>query len=321
MPSLRKSREELVHAFEPAHDEPLQVELIRDAQVEIQVERVVAGHERPRERAAVHGLQHRGLDLEVVARVQERADPRHDAGAAAEHFAHLEVHEQVGVALPVARLGIGQAVPLLGQRADGLGQHFDLLRAHGDLAGARAEQRARHADPVSHLEQLVSAERVAHHVAAEVDLDAAAAVQDVAEAGLAVSAPRHQPARDRDALARRLGDRVTAREQARRVVRGVETVRVRLTADRAPFVDLGPSLGHQLSQGQGTFPGLPSASIAHGTATLASALRAPNERAGFCRRPPPCAAGQVGSFTRVSEARPGPPLPERQLAAVGYRHR
>jgi hypothetical protein len=55
---------ELVHALEPAHDQPLEVELVRDAQVELHVERVVLGHERPRERAAVERLQHRRLDLE-----------------------------------------------------------------------------------------------------------------------------------------------------------------------------------------------------------------------------------------------------------------
>ena len=75
---------DLVDAVEAAHDQPLEVELRRDAQVEVHVERVVVGHERPRRRAAGDRLHHRRLDLEEAARVEERADrldePRAGAG-------------------------------------------------------------------------------------------------------------------------------------------------------------------------------------------------------------------------------------------------
>ena len=65
---------DLEDALEAADHEPLQVELGRDAQVEIEVERVVVGDERPRRGAAGDRLHHRRLDLEEAARVEERAE-------------------------------------------------------------------------------------------------------------------------------------------------------------------------------------------------------------------------------------------------------
>ena len=50
---------ELVDLLEPADDQPLQVQLGRDPQVQRAVERVVVGREGARERAAVERLQHR----------------------------------------------------------------------------------------------------------------------------------------------------------------------------------------------------------------------------------------------------------------------
>ena len=51
--------------------QPLEVQLVGDAQVERHVERVVVRHERPRRGAAVERLQDRRLDLEEAARVEE----------------------------------------------------------------------------------------------------------------------------------------------------------------------------------------------------------------------------------------------------------
>ena len=61
---------ELVDALEAADDEPLQVELGRDAEVEIALELVVVRHERAREGAAVARLQHRRLDLDEALAVE-----------------------------------------------------------------------------------------------------------------------------------------------------------------------------------------------------------------------------------------------------------
>ena len=69
---------DLVHALEPADDQPLQVQLVGDPQEEVAVELVVVGHEGPRQRAAVERLEDRGLDLEEAALVEPAADRAHD---------------------------------------------------------------------------------------------------------------------------------------------------------------------------------------------------------------------------------------------------
>ena len=65
---------ELVDAIDPADDEPLQVELGRDPQVEVAVEGVVVGGERARQGAAVERLQDRRLDLDEAVVVEPAAD-------------------------------------------------------------------------------------------------------------------------------------------------------------------------------------------------------------------------------------------------------
>ncbi len=72
---------DLVHLLEPADDQPLQVQLGRDPQVEVGVELVRVRDERPRERAAVAGLEHRRLHLDEPALVEPAPGRRHHARA------------------------------------------------------------------------------------------------------------------------------------------------------------------------------------------------------------------------------------------------
>ncbi len=108
---------DLVDALEPADDQALEVELGRDAQVEVAVELVVVRRERPRVGAAVERLQRRRLDLDEAGAVELAAQGRDRARAQLELGAHLGVDQQVEVALAVARLDIGEPVVLVGQRA------------------------------------------------------------------------------------------------------------------------------------------------------------------------------------------------------------
>ena len=72
---------DLVDALEAADDQPLEVQLGRDPQVHVDVERVVVGQERLRDRAARNHLQHRRLDLEEVERIEVAPQVLHDAVA------------------------------------------------------------------------------------------------------------------------------------------------------------------------------------------------------------------------------------------------
>src|SRR6266571_2356463 len=75
---------DLEHFLESAYHQAFQVELGRDAQEKLHVERVVVRLERPGVRAAGNRLHHRRLDLEETLARHELADRLHDAAAGLE---------------------------------------------------------------------------------------------------------------------------------------------------------------------------------------------------------------------------------------------
>ena len=174
---------DLVDPLHPADHQPLQIQLRRDAQVQVDIERVVVRDERPRRRAAVQRLHHRRLDFDEAARLELPPQRRDDPRARHEHLAHFGIRDQIEIALAVARLDVLQPVPLLGHGEQRLREELELLRVHAQLAGARAEQVAFHADDVAdidQLEQLVIA--LADRVLLDVDLQPLAVLLQVREA-------------------------------------------------------------------------------------------------------------------------------------------
>ena len=117
---------DLVYALHPADDEPLQVELRRDAHVEVHVEGVVVRAKRPGGRAADHGVHRGRFDFEKADLVEDRAHRPDDVAPRAKHVRHLGVGDEVDVSLPVPKLHVLQPVPLLGQRPVGLRENAKL---------------------------------------------------------------------------------------------------------------------------------------------------------------------------------------------------
>ena len=72
---------ELVHLLQPADDQPLEVELVGDAQIEVRVELVRVRDERLGEPAAVARLEDRRLDLDEALAVEVGANLGDDARA------------------------------------------------------------------------------------------------------------------------------------------------------------------------------------------------------------------------------------------------
>src|SRR4029453_16949087 len=97
----------------------------------------------------------------------------------------MGVYHEVDVAAPVARLHVGESVPLRGQRAQRLGEKFELLHRHRELAGARAHELPGDADEVADVEVAKDGEALPERVRARVELDGAGAAAEVGEAGLA----------------------------------------------------------------------------------------------------------------------------------------
>ncbi len=81
IPSLRKHAADLEDPLEPADDEPLEVQLGRDAHEEVDVERVVVRDERARRGAADDRVQHRRLDLDEALGPQPLAHAPHHVAA------------------------------------------------------------------------------------------------------------------------------------------------------------------------------------------------------------------------------------------------
>ena len=176
----------------------LQVELGRDPQVEVAVERVVVGGERPRERAAVERLQHRRLDLDEALGVEPLAD-RGDRRAALAEAAR---------ASPGWRSGRARA----GGSAARCPRARGTCRAAGAGSSPAASSRSTSSEssprrvlkpspstptksPRSSADELLVT-LVAEHVGARVELDPPAAVDEVDEGRLALAAPGGDPAGD-----------------------------------------------------------------------------------------------------------------------------
>ena len=69
---------DLEHPIHAADDEPLEVQLEGDAQVQLHVEGVVVGDERPGVGAARLDVQHRCLDLDETLRLQRAPEAGDD---------------------------------------------------------------------------------------------------------------------------------------------------------------------------------------------------------------------------------------------------
>src|SRR5581483_10823948 len=221
---------DLVDLVESADDQALQVQLEGDAQVELSIERVVVGYERARVRTTVDRLQHRRLDLEKAARVEEPPDRRHHLRAHDERPPRVLVRDQVEVPLTVALLGVGEAVPLLGQRPQRLGEQPVGAQFDGDLAGLRLEERTARLEDVARVDELQHLEAGgAEDVVLEGELDAAGHVLQVAEDELTEALDLgDDPRVDRDFEARP--------ERRERLRRGMRAARVdRERVDAAPL--------------------------------------------------------------------------------------
>ena len=153
-PFVAKAAVDLEHLVgEPADHQPLQMQLGRDAQIEVDIERVVVGDEGLGRGAAGDRMQHRRLDFEIAARDEMAAQRGDDPAAPAQGLAALRVHDQIEVALAVAQLDIGETVKLLGQRAQGLGQDGEGGGVDRQLAARGAAHQPFDADQIADVEE------------------------------------------------------------------------------------------------------------------------------------------------------------------------
>jgi hypothetical protein len=228
-PLVAEEPAQLVDVLEAADDHALQVQLGRDPQEEVAVERVVMGLEGARRGAAGEPLQDRRLQLDVAAFVHVLADRGEDLRPQGEDLARALVRHQVELALPVAGLDVGDAVEEVGRVAQRLGEQHALADAERKLAPLGHVEVALHTDHVADVEILDAlVGLLAEVVEAGVGLDRAGEVADVEEGRLAVDALAGHAAGDAvGPLA------VIARPQLLRVVGGVDRGDLRAVGEGA----------------------------------------------------------------------------------------
>src|SRR5690606_30635492 len=151
---------DLVDGIIHTDQQPLQVQLKADAQVQVLMELIVMRDERAGRRPTIDRLEDGRLDFEKALVVEEAAHRADALCSNTEDFADVRVYGEIRVALAVALLGVGEAAVALhrailkpplfddGERAEGLGDGAEGLRLDGDLAPARAHHMALDLDKV-----------------------------------------------------------------------------------------------------------------------------------------------------------------------------
>ena len=136
------------------------MQLGRDPQVEIDVERVVMRDEGPCRGAPRDRVQHRRLDLEIAALDEMVAHRRDDPAAPAKRLAALLIHDQVEITLPVAQLDIRETMVFLGERTQRLGQNCDRCGVDGELTARCAPHESFHADQIADVQEAHDGQRL-----------------------------------------------------------------------------------------------------------------------------------------------------------------
>ncbi len=231
---------DLEHALHAAHDQPLVVQLERDPQIEVHVERVVMRDERPGMGATRFEMQHRRLDLDEAFVVQCASEAGDDGVADLEVAARLLVDDQVGVTLTKSCVDIGQAVPFVGQRAHGLRQQLHGGRLDRQLALAGGHHRAVHTDPVAEIERFHVVELiVTRDRLRDEQLDLIGTILNRGKHQLAGVALEHHPTGDGDLMVgfRARFEVAPGLSDLAECVRTIEPIRIRFVAPVSQFPD------------------------------------------------------------------------------------
>ena len=142
------------HAVDAADEAALEEQFRRDAQVQVKVEGVHVRGERAGSGTAVHGLQHRGFDLEEVMIGEGLAQGGDGLGTVAHHVADLLVGDHADVRLA----GTGVFVQVLvqrGQRLQRLGGDGPFGGEHGQFAGLGGDHTTLDEQVVTQVDQLL----------------------------------------------------------------------------------------------------------------------------------------------------------------------
>jgi hypothetical protein len=177
---------DFVHAIESADRQPLQIQLGRDAQEQVHVERVVMSLKGTRHRPARNGMHHRRLNFDESLGIEIAAERLHQLAALQKNLAHFGIHHQVHVALPVAQFDISQPVPLLGQRQQVFCEECQFFSVNAEFASTGAKQVSADANVVAQVEEFPEFKApFANSVLLDIELESLSILLQMREPGLA----------------------------------------------------------------------------------------------------------------------------------------
>ena len=206
------------HSLVASDHQPLEVELRRDAQAELGVQRVGVGEERTGQGPSCLRLQDGGLDLHEALRLKPVPQDGQRPEADVEDAPAFLVGQQVNLPLAVPGLSVAQAVPLVGQRPERLGQDLQAAHVDRELASPAGDHLAGGSHPVAQVDERLDGGRVGRKVVGpEHQLNGPAGVLDGGEAQFAVAPQGGHPPGDARHLAR---PRVRVQPGVRRVQAG-----------------------------------------------------------------------------------------------------
>ena len=145
---------DLIDAVESSYQQALQIQLRGDAQVEIEIKRVVARDERARGGPAGDSLHHRCFHFDVTARIEERAQSAQNFGAPEKCLSNTGVNDKVEVALPVTEFHVRQTMPFLWQGEQSFGKQLQGVDPDRQFIRFGPKQVAGNANDVAQIQQL-----------------------------------------------------------------------------------------------------------------------------------------------------------------------
>src|SRR5258705_508880 len=149
--------------------------------------------------AARNGLHHRRLDFDVAALIEKIANLAKDTTAQEKDVLDLIIRYEVEVALAIANLRVGEAMPFFGGWAQGLGENDEALEFNADLAGFGGKHRAADTDEIAEVEVLEDVVLlITEGLLLGIDLNTAGLVLDVDELAFAHVAMGSNAAGERD---------------------------------------------------------------------------------------------------------------------------
>ena len=153
---------DLIHTFKTTYNKALQVQLRRDTQVHIYVQRVMMRDERTSRSTTGYLLQNRCLHFRVTCLVKYLTHRTQDSCTFEECILHAFIHYQVHITLTITLLRIIESVVCHTvfvlhdrQRFERFGEYCQFLRMHGYLTHLRAENETFDTDKITDVQQFL----------------------------------------------------------------------------------------------------------------------------------------------------------------------